>query len=186
MISTVLPLSREAQGTKPRGVQERAGDAQHLLWSELSQRGTIEDVPFRGKGLGVCKGDVAPRGPADPFITHRPLEVRVPLPGARSGNEHIRAVIGPKRCLIFPLCGGHRMKWGEAGEPSFSPAPPHGDSEITRSSTVSAACLAGKRGAESTRWPQPTDPKQVPHDRVSEGSSALAFVFLYFFISHTH
>lgn len=39
---------------------------------------------------------------------------------------------------------------------------------------------------ESTPPPTPPIPNRSPYDGVSESAGALTFVFLYFFISHTH
>lgn len=65
MTSEVLSLNRRALGTQPRAVEEGADHVLGLFWSEVPRRGASEAVPLRGKGQGC----VAPRGPADLFIT---------------------------------------------------------------------------------------------------------------------
>lgn len=184
MTSAALPLSRGAPGTLPRAV-----DALRLPWSELPpQEGPVRTSATGEKGPGGLEGRLSPPEAPQTFffffsITHRPLEMafsRVSLPGTRSGNQHGRQVIGLKWCLFFPGWG-HRERGGE-GPGSLCPS--HRRPLLETRGYTPLDRVGG--GAESTPRPTPPIPNWSPYDGVSEGSGALTFVFLYFFISHTH
>lgn len=130
------------------------------------------------------RATVAPRCPADPFIIHHPLEValpRVPLPGARSGKQHGRAVIGPKWCLFFPGWGHREKSGGWPGAFALVTGAPSGRLRERRSSTAWE-----ERGAAPTRGahaPTPTPTRSRTHGRAAK---AQALLLLFFFISLFH
>lgn len=145
--------------------------------------------PLQGKGPGGLEGRPSPPGALQTLLSPT-ARWKWPCPRTPPGGEArepTRHRSGHRTQVVphFYVLGSPREVGRDRRAYSFLTGAPSRRPRDTRSSTVAAAGLAGG-GAESMRRPHPTDPETVPHDRVSEGSGALAFVFLYFFISHTH
>lgn len=172
-----MSTGNSAQGRRGRR-GPRTGPALERSPPKRDQRGR----PLKGKGPGVCR----PQGPCRPFCHLTPAGsglARVRLPEARSGNQHGRAVIGPKWCLFFAgWGGGHREVGSGPGAFRFSPAPPPADSIHAPPRRPQRAWRV-ERDAESTRGiipPSPTQPRTVAL------AKAQALLFLFFFISLFH
>lgn len=154
----------------------------------LELRGTNEDVPFTGMGGGSGRATIASRNPADPLITHRPLEVAFPTSSSQRRGPGTSTWQSRHRTQVVPLfCGlGAQRKVGRSrGGFLKSRAPPPGNSGIQapRRRRLRAWCV--ERGAESTWGPTPPN-STGPLTIVLAKAQALLLLFFFISLFHIH
>lgn len=157
MTSAASPLRPGALGTQARAFEEEADESR--AWSgenSPDDEGLVSTSPTGKMAPGSGRATVTPRDPADPFITHCPLEVALSESPSR-GRGSVTNMAERSTDSRVPLFSGlgYRKRWGGAGEPSpFSLAPPSGDGSTP---------LDGARGAPGA-WRE-QNPRGAPTQR---------------------
>lgn len=169
MTSAASPLRPGALGTQARAFEEEADESR--AWSgenSPDDEGLVSTSPTGKMAPGSGRATVTPRDPADPFITHCPLEVALSESPSR-GRGSVTNMAERSTDSRVPLFSGlgYRKRWGGAGEPSPFSLRPLPETGPLRSTAPAVLLVPGESRIHAA--PQPSDLGPIPHSCVSEG-----------------
>lgn len=184
MTSAASPLRPGALGTQARAFEEEADESR--AWSgenSPDDEGLVSTSPTGKMAPGSGRATVNPQGPCRPFYHPLPAGsglVRVPLPGARFGNQHGRAVNGLKGASFFRAGVPKEVGRSWRAFALLTGAPFRRRVHSARRRPRCSWCL---ERAESTRRPNPAISAR---SRTVALAKAEAVLLLFFFISLFH